>query len=90
MTKFINTQPTDGVPTYLGRGDPAGRFADYYPKWIGGMPAAGGGLDKKTLATFEKLKIGQKIRLTWEYDERFRAVDIEILDKSDPAPKDKN
>jgi hypothetical protein len=34
MTKFINTQATDGVPTYLGRGDPVGRFADYYPKWM--------------------------------------------------------
>jgi hypothetical protein len=25
---------TNGVPTYLGRGDPAGRFADYYPAWV--------------------------------------------------------
>jgi hypothetical protein len=34
MTNIINTQATDGVPTYLGRGDPAGRFADYYPEWM--------------------------------------------------------
>jgi hypothetical protein len=34
MTNIINTQATDGVPTYLGRGDPAGRFADYYPQWM--------------------------------------------------------
>lgn len=25
---------TDGAPTYLGGGDPAGRFADYYPAWV--------------------------------------------------------
>jgi hypothetical protein len=25
---------TDGTPTYLGRGDPAGRFTDYYPVWL--------------------------------------------------------
>ena len=25
---------TDGVPTYLGGGDPAGRFTDYYPAWL--------------------------------------------------------
>jgi hypothetical protein len=31
MTDMSATQATDGVPTYLGRGDPAGRFADYYP-----------------------------------------------------------
>ena len=25
---------TDGVPTYIGGGDPAGRFTDYYPAWL--------------------------------------------------------
>lgn len=34
MTNIPSTQTTDGVPTYLGRGDPAGRFADYYPAWM--------------------------------------------------------
>ena len=34
MTNIPGTQATDGVPTYLGRGDPAGRFADYYPAWV--------------------------------------------------------
>jgi hypothetical protein len=34
MTNIAKTQATDGAPTYLGRGDPAGRFADYYPAWM--------------------------------------------------------
>jgi hypothetical protein len=34
MTSIPKTEATDGVPTYLGRGDPAGRFADYYPAWV--------------------------------------------------------
>jgi hypothetical protein len=34
MTNEPSTQATNGVPTYLGRGDPAGRFADYYPAWF--------------------------------------------------------
>jgi hypothetical protein len=34
MTDIPGAQATDGVPTYLGRGDPAGRFADYYPEWV--------------------------------------------------------
>ena len=34
MTNVPDTQATDGVPTYEGRGDPAGRFADYYPAWM--------------------------------------------------------
>ena len=29
MTNIPESQATDGVPTYLGMGDPAGRFADY-------------------------------------------------------------
>jgi hypothetical protein len=34
MTDMSAIQATDGVPTYLGKGDPAGRFADYYPAWV--------------------------------------------------------
>jgi hypothetical protein len=37
MTSIHDSQVTDGVPTYLGRGDPAGRFADYYPAWVDKM-----------------------------------------------------
>jgi hypothetical protein len=37
MTNTPGNQATDGVPTYLGRGDPAGRFADYYPAWVDNM-----------------------------------------------------
>jgi hypothetical protein len=39
MTNVPGTQATDGVPTYLGRGDPAGRFAGYYPAWVDKMAA---------------------------------------------------
>jgi hypothetical protein len=34
MANVSETQATDGVPTYLGRGDPARGFADYYPAWM--------------------------------------------------------
>jgi hypothetical protein len=34
MTNIPDTQATDGVPTYLGGGDPAGSFADYHPAWV--------------------------------------------------------
>lgn len=34
MTDIPGTQATDGNPTYLRGGDPAGRFADYYPAWV--------------------------------------------------------
>jgi hypothetical protein len=34
MTDIPGTQATDPVPIYLGRGDPTGRFANYYPAWV--------------------------------------------------------
>ena len=34
MSDIPSSQVTGGAPTYLGGGDPAGRFADYYPEWI--------------------------------------------------------
>ena len=37
MAEIPDTQATDSVPTYLGRGDPAGRFVDYYPAWVDEM-----------------------------------------------------
>jgi hypothetical protein len=34
MTNIPTGQTTDGTPTYIGGGDPGGRFTDYYPAWI--------------------------------------------------------
>jgi hypothetical protein len=34
MSSTPSGQSTDGVPTYLGGGDPGGAYADYYPAWI--------------------------------------------------------
>jgi hypothetical protein len=51
----------------------------YTPRWVGGKPADGGGLDKKMLQTFTDLKIGSRVRLEWEFEERARAVKVEVL-----------
>ncbi len=34
LTNIVETQANDGVPTYQGRGDLVGRFADYHPAWV--------------------------------------------------------
>jgi hypothetical protein len=39
MTNIPSTETTDAVPTYLGRGDPAGRFANYHPAWLDNLAA---------------------------------------------------
>jgi hypothetical protein len=51
----------------------------YVPRWVGGLPAKGGGFDKKVLETFKKLKEGSRVRLEWEFEERPRVLRIEML-----------
>jgi hypothetical protein len=34
MTDISGNRASDGVATYLGRGDPTGRFAGYHPAWM--------------------------------------------------------
>lgn len=64
------------------------RARKYFPHWRGGAPKDGGGLDKKMLETFRKLKTGNRIRLTWEFEERPRAVQIEVIGKDkEKGPK---
>lgn len=55
----------------------------YVPRWIGGAPAAGGGLDKAMLKTFKSLKIGSRVEVRWVFEERFRALSVKVL----AAPK---
>lgn len=64
----------------------------YVPHWRGGAPAAGGGLDKKMLATFATLKVGSRVRIEWVFEERLRVEKIEVLKKAgdkDKTEKDK-
>lgn len=57
----------------------------YFPRWIGGAPRDGGGFDKKTLETIARLKVGSRVRLEWEFEERPRVVKVEVLKQ--PAEK---
>ena len=44
----------------------------YVPHWRGGEPAKGGGLDKDMLKKFGELKVGSRIEVKWEFEERLR------------------
>jgi hypothetical protein len=59
------------------QGDHQEAAARYTPRWVGGMPKDGGGMDKQMLGVFRTLKVGERIRLTWMEDERLRALKIE-------------
>jgi hypothetical protein len=55
----------------------------YVPHWVGGTPAQGGGFDKKILKLFEGLKVGDRVRLEWNFEERPRVISIELLKTED-------
>jgi hypothetical protein len=57
----------------------------YVPHWVGGMPADGGGPDKKMLKVIGGLKLGSRLRVEWEFEERARVVKVEVLKR--PAGK---
>ena len=58
---------------------PGGESERFMPRWIGGMPADGGGLDKEMLAQLANIKVGDKVQLRWVMDERKRVVEIKVL-----------
>jgi hypothetical protein len=54
----------------------------YVPHWRGGLPAQGGGPDKAMVAKIKEIKVGDRVRLEWEFEERARVVKIEVLKTS--------
>jgi hypothetical protein len=56
----------------------------YVPQWVGGLPAQGGGPDKKMVKIFSDLKVGSRIEVEWIFEERLRAVAVKVL-KAPPA-----
>ena len=51
----------------------------YVPHWVGGLPKDGGGPDKKMLEVLAKVKIGSRVKMEWEFEERPRVVKIKVL-----------
>lgn len=62
----------------------------YVPHWVGGLPAQGGGPDKKMLKVFSQLKVGSRVEVTWEFEERLRAVEVKVLRAPKEQKKDGN
>jgi len=56
--------------------DGAEKATRYTPRWIGGMPRDGGGLDKGMIQVIAGVKTGDKVKLEWAYEERMRVVGL--------------
>ena len=59
----------------------------YVPQWVGGVPAQGGGPDKKIVKQISELKIGSRLEVEWLFEERLRVMAIKVLKA--PVDKDK-
>lgn len=58
------------------------------PFWRGGMPKDGGGFDKDMMKRLELFKVGDVVRVDWVFEEHYRIVKIEWVEKDGP-PRDK-
>ncbi|MHC4202644.1 MAG: hypothetical protein ACYSU0_21840, partial [Planctomycetota bacterium] len=48
----------------------------YMARWMGGMPAAGGGPERPIVAAIARLAVGSRVKLDWMYDVRKRIVKL--------------
>ena len=53
-----------------------GTLNRFWPRWIGGLPKDGGGLDKVMLGVIAGLKVGDAVAVNWMFDERLRATSV--------------
>jgi hypothetical protein len=51
----------------------------FTPHWRGGNPKDGGGFDKKMVVRLKELIISNRVRVKWEYEERHRVLDVQVL-----------
>jgi hypothetical protein len=61
------------------KADGEAKARKYTPHWVGGAPAQGGGFDKKTVAAIKAVKVGSRVRVEWDFQERPRVVRLEVL-----------
>ena len=64
-----------------------GPLRRYIPRWTGGLPNQGGGLDVVAKELIREAEIGSDVNATWFYDERIRLVSLTKLGGEQPNPQ---
>ena len=85
--KVIGTLTDKGTNFIEVKADGEEKGRKYVPHWVGGLPAKGGGPDKKVLKVISELKVGSRIEVEWEFEERLRVLTVKVL--KTPPEKDK-
>jgi hypothetical protein len=81
----VGTLTGKGANWIAVRADGATESQRYVPRWVGGMPNQGGGLDKAMLRIIQSLRVPSRVRLAWVFEERRRVVRIEVLNAEQPT-----
>jgi len=66
------------------KGDGEEKARRYVPEWRGGAPAQGGGPDKEMLKILQGVKVGDRVRLEWKFEERPRVIKLEVVKSASP------
>jgi len=61
----------------------------YMPHWVGGNPNQGGGPDTKMVEVIKGLKVGSRVRVQWDFEERPRVVKVEVLKEAESKEQPK-
>ena len=70
---------TEKGDTWIRVKDAEGNSERFMPRWIGGAPKDGGGLDKEMLKRIAAVKAGDKVEVKWVFEERKRVVELKVL-----------
>lgn len=62
------------------KADGGDKIKRYIPHWRGGMPEAGGGPDRDMLDNIAVLVIGNRVKLSWSYEEHLRIENVKMLE----------
>jgi hypothetical protein len=71
---------------------PTGESERFTARWVGGLPDAGGGLDKDMVRAIAERRVGDKVELKWVLEERKRVVELKLIEAAPaetPKPAEK-
>jgi hypothetical protein len=70
------------------KADGSDKIKRYIPHWRGGMPDAGGGPDRDMLDNIAVLVTGNRVKLSWSFEEHLRIENVKMIEVKDKKGND--
>ena len=81
----VAVEPAGNMPSFDVKPSGRGFTERYVPRW----DVAAKGWDKSLVRTIAGLNVGDKVKVAWSYDERKRAVQIQVVSRAKPKQMEK-